>query len=51
LVFSIQKNNSKEEQHFCGQLENLLETNKSFLFKNLAYLTSLEHSKGKLIKR
>jgi hypothetical protein len=49
LVFTLQKpnNNTKEEQkHDCNQIDYLIEINKSFLFKNLASLTSIEHTKG-----
>lgn len=49
LVFNLQKsnNNTKEDQkHDCNQIDYLIEINKSFLFKNLAFLTSIEHTKG-----
>lgn len=40
----IQK--SSNEEHKCYQIDTLIETNQTFLFKNLTYLSTIEHSKG-----
>lgn len=39
------------EEHACNQLSALIETNRPFLFQNLTYLTSVEHSKGELFHK
>ena len=38
---------SSNDEHTCFQLDNFIETNKPFLFNNLIFSTTFEHSKGK----